>query len=70
MGLRTINERINQIAPLLSQARQESLEEVPPVVQFDGIWVRLQTATDTIKLDTQHRKRKKHVGKKWWYSSR
>jgi transposase-like protein len=64
VGLRTINERINQIEPLLRQARSESISEVPPVVQFDGIWLRLQTQTDTVKLDKRQRKRKKKAGKK------
>lgn len=64
VGLRTINERINQIAPLVSQAHKEPIQEVPSIVQFDGIWLRLQTPTDTVKVDKRQRKRKKHVGKK------
>src|SRR5437867_8012432 len=59
VGLRTINERINQIEPLLQQAHRDPISEVPPVVQFDGIWLRLQTQTDTVKLDKRRRKRKK-----------
>ena len=34
------------------------------MVQFDGIWLRLQTQTDTVKLDKRQRKRKKRRGKK------
>jgi putative transposase len=64
VGLRTINERINQIEPLVRQARSEPISEVPPVVQFDGIWLRLQTQTDTVKLDKRQRKRKKKAGKR------
>ncbi len=64
VGLRTINERINQIEPLLQQAHRDPISEVPPVVQFDGIWLRLQTQTDTVKLDKRRRKRKKQTGKK------
>ena len=64
VGLRTINERINQIEPLLQQARSEPIVDVPAVVQFDGIWLREQTQTDTIKLDKRGRKRKKRKGKK------
>ncbi len=64
VGLRTINERINQIEPLVGQGRSESISEVPPVVQFDGIWLRVQTQTDPLKLDTRQRQRKKKVGKK------
>jgi putative transposase len=64
VGLRTINERINQIEPLLRQARSEPISDVPAVVQFDGIWLRMQTQTDTLKLDKRQRKRHKRTGKK------
>jgi len=37
---------------------------VPAVVQFDGMWLRKQTQTETIKLDKRGRKRKKRKGKK------
>src|SRR5216683_7932607 len=49
VGLRTINERINQIEPLRKLAHSEPIVDVPAVVQFDGIWLREQTQTDTIK---------------------
>ncbi len=64
VGLRTINERINQLEPLLEQARQERITDVPAVVQFDGIWLREQTQTETIKLDKRGRKRHQRSGKK------
>ena len=64
VGLRTINERINQLEPLLQQARSEPIVDVPAVVQCDGIWLRAQTQTDTITLDKCGRKRKKRKGKK------
>lgn len=64
VGLRTINERINQIEPLLGQARREPISDVPAVVQFDGIWLRVQTQTDTLKLDKRQRKRHQRTGKK------
>jgi len=64
VGLRTINERINQIEPLLGQARNAPITDVPTVVQFDGIWLRVQTQTDALKLDKRGRKRKKRKGKK------
>jgi hypothetical protein len=64
VGLRTINERINQIEPLLEQAHSTPIGEVPAVVQFDGIWLREQTQTETVKLDKRGRKRKKRKGKK------
>ena len=58
VGLRTINERINQIEPLVRQARREPISQVPAVVQFEGIWLRLQTQMDTVKLDKRQRQRK------------
>ena len=64
VGLRTINERINQIAPLLSQAHRDPISAVPVVVQFDGIWLRVQIPTETEKRDTRQRKRKGRKGKK------
>jgi putative transposase len=64
VGLRTINERINQIEPLLRQAHSEPIVDVPAVVQFDGIWLREQTQTESIKLDKRGRKRQKREGKK------
>jgi hypothetical protein len=39
VGLRTINERINQLEARLAQVHHEPIQEVPAVVQFDGIWL-------------------------------
>src|SRR5260221_13904781 len=63
VGLRTINERINQIEPLLEQAHQEPITDVPTVVQFDGIWVTIQRQTETIKVDKRQRRRHQRSGK-------
>jgi putative transposase len=64
VGLRTINERINQIEPLLDRAHRDPITDVPPIVQFDGIWLRLQSQTDTVKVDKRQRKRHQRTGKK------
>jgi hypothetical protein len=64
VGIRTINEHINQIEPLLGQAHCEAITDVPAVVQFDGIWLREQTQTETIKPDKRGRKRHQRHGKK------
>jgi Transposase, Mutator family len=64
LGLRTLNERINQIEPLLEQAHRDSITDVPAVVQCDGIWLRMQTQTDPIKVDKRQRKRHTRTGKK------
>ena len=36
VGLRTINERINQLEARLAQVHHEPISEVPAVIQFDG----------------------------------
>jgi len=38
VGLRTINERINQLEARLAHVHREPITDVPAVVQFDGIW--------------------------------
>src|SRR5207244_9586586 len=63
VGLRIINERINQIEPLLEQAHHEPIRDVPTVVQFDGIWVTIQRQSETIKLDKRQRRRHQRSGK-------
>ena len=62
VGLRTINERINQIAPLLLQAHREPITEVPTVVQLDGIWLTIQS--DKEKPDRGIRRRKARKGQR------
>jgi hypothetical protein len=64
VGLRTINERINQLEARLSQVHNDPISEVPAVVQFDGIWLRLQTQHDGIKEDSRKRKRHHKSGKR------
>ena len=64
VGLRTINERINQIEPLLQHAHNDSLTDVPTVVQFDGIWLTIQTQSETVKPDKRQRRRHQRKGKR------
>jgi putative transposase len=64
VGVRTINERINQIEPLLERVHTAPLTDVPAVVQFDGIWLRQQSQTDIVKVDKRGRKRHQRSGKK------
>ena len=64
IGLRTLNERINQIAPVLAQAHQVPITQVPALIQFDGISLRLQVPTGTLKTDRRHRRRQQHKGKR------
>jgi len=64
VGLRTINERINQLEARLSQVHREPISDVPAVVQFDGIWLSMQTQQDRIHQDSRKRKRPQKRGKR------
>jgi putative transposase len=64
VGLRALNERINQVEPLVKRMREQAIFPSPPVVQFDGIWVTIQSEGEKIKPDTQKRHRKQRTGKK------
>ncbi|MDQ6662738.1 MAG: hypothetical protein M3Z24_17480 [Chloroflexota bacterium] len=64
VGLRALNERINQVEPLIQQMREQALFPIPPVVQFDGIWVTIQREGEKIKQDSKKRNRKQRTGKK------
>jgi putative transposase len=64
VGLRTLNERLNQIEPLARAAHTVPFTEAPPVLQLDGIWVTIQQSQETIKPDKRKRQRKKRGGKK------
>jgi putative transposase len=63
VGLRTINERINQLEALLQAAHREPISDVLAVVQFDGIWLSLQTQQEGFKEDSRKRKRPQKQGK-------
>lgn len=64
VGLRALNERINQVEPLVEQMREQAIFPGPPVVQFDGIWVTIQSEGEKIKQDSKKRNRKQRTGKK------
>ncbi|GAC1402835.1 MAG: hypothetical protein NVS4B12_22760 [Ktedonobacteraceae bacterium] len=64
VGLRALNERINQIEPLIQQMREQAIFPIAPVVQFDGMWVTIQREGEKIKQDSKKRNRKQRTGKK------
>ena len=64
VGLRTLNERINQIEPLVRQMREQPITPVPAVVQLDGIWVTIQKQGEKSKPDKRKRSRKQRTGQK------
>jgi transposase-like protein len=51
VGLRTINERVQQIARLVSHWRSSTVVSVPPVVRVDGIWLPVMRPTGRFKHD-------------------
>jgi hypothetical protein len=64
VGLRTINERINQIEPLIQKSRKEKIEDVPEVIHFDGIWLTLVEQNETVQPDKRKRARHKRKGRR------
>lgn len=64
MGRRTINERLNQMEPLLQQARLQPLTQVPAGVQVDGIWLTLVSQQETVKADKRQRLCHQPTGKR------
>jgi putative transposase len=64
VGLRTINELINQVEPLLHRMQEKHFPEAPAIVQCDGIWVTIQSQKEAIKQDKRQRKRHQRSGKK------
>jgi putative transposase len=64
VGLRTINERINQLEPLIAHMRASAFPTSPSVVQLDGIWLTIQSQAQQIKQDKRKRNRKQRSGKK------
>lgn len=64
VGLRTLNERLNQMEPLAKGAHTEPITQVPPVIQLDGIWGSIQSQQEPIKPDKRKRQRKTRTGRK------
>jgi Transposase, Mutator family len=60
VGLRTIN----QLEVRLAQVHREPISDVPAVVQFDGIWLSMQTQQVNIQEDSRKRKRHQKRGKR------
>lgn len=64
VGLRTINELINQVEPLVHQMQQQPFPQAPAVVQCDGIWLTIQSQKETVARDKKQRQRHQRSGKK------
>jgi len=64
VGLRTLNERIHAIGELVPEWRARAVDEIPPVVRVDGIWLTLMRDTKEQKKDALGRQRAVKVGQK------
>jgi hypothetical protein len=64
VGLRTVNERINQLEPLVRQFHHKPFEQVPEVIQLDGIWVTITQQGEVVVHDRRDRARNARKGKK------
>jgi putative transposase len=64
VGLRTVNERINQLEPLVRQFHHKPFEQVPEVIQLDGIWVTITQQGKVVVHDRRNRARNARKGKK------
>jgi putative transposase len=64
VGLRTVNERINQLELLAKQFHHTPFEQVPEVIQLDGIWVTITKQGEVIVHDRRNRARHERAGKK------
>jgi hypothetical protein len=64
VGLRSINERINQVEKLAQEFHIQPIHDVPDVIQFDGIWVTIEEKQETVKPDKRNRKRHERKGKR------
>ena len=57
VGLRTLNQRMHELARLVPPWQGETLKHVPPVVRVDGLWVTLMFDTGEKKPDKLGRQR-------------
>jgi len=63
VGRRTLNERIHQIESLARLTHREPIQDVPSVLQLDGIWVTIQSQQETVTPDTRQRPRHQRTGR-------
>jgi len=64
IGLRTVNERINQIELLVKKFHEQPVDDVPDVIQFDGIWLTIQEENGAVRYDKRNRTRHEKKGKR------
>lgn len=59
LSLQTLNRRINRVVEVLPALGKSPITDVPPVVQFDGIYFGVMERTKQPKRDARGRKRKR-----------
>ncbi len=64
VGLRTVNERINQIEARAQESHKQTMKDIPDVIQLDGIYVTIQGQNETVKHDKRNRARHERKGEK------
>jgi hypothetical protein len=64
LGLRTINERVQQAGAGRAEWLQRSIERFPPVVEVDGLWVTLMKSSTAKQKDRMGRERIVKVGQR------
>jgi putative transposase len=64
VGLRTVNERINQLELLAKKFHHTLFKQAPEVIQLDGIWVTITEQGEVIVHDRRNRARHERRGKK------
>jgi len=65
LGLRTINERVKQVGKGLEEWRGRLLDDFPPVVEVDGVWISLMKTTSEKRKDRIGRLRPVKVGQRY-----
>ena len=65
LGLRTINERVHQAGAGREAWLQRSIEQFPPVVEVDGVWVTVMKTSETQQTDQLGRKRSVKTGQRY-----
>jgi transposase-like protein len=64
VSLRTLNKRVREMARLAPDWQEKTLEDIPPVVRVDGLWVTLMFDTEETKKDSLGRQRVVKQGRK------
>jgi hypothetical protein len=64
VGLRTVNERINQIEISAQKSHKQVMNDIPDIIQLDGIYVTVQGQNETVQHDKRNRARHVRKGQK------